>query len=144
MLSGKRIAIAAFALLMIAVTPIFAELDGNWEGQGEGTWNPPSGIIPLHPWENWEGTVKEGVFNGTWYDSEGYTGDFYGTITAISPTTAYCEGTWSWNDASGITSIGPFWMTFNYETELCKGTWSSYDAVSAEPLGTMWGERVGD
>jgi hypothetical protein len=139
----KRIGIAVVAILMLAATPIFAELDGQWKGEGEGTWSPPSGII-LNPWQSWEGRVKEGVFWGTWSDADGHTGGFHGSIIALSPTTASAQGTWTWYDITGITVVGPFEMSLNYVNETCKGWWSSFDAVSAKPLGKMWGVRVGD
>jgi hypothetical protein len=141
----KRILIAVVAIVMLGTTPILAELDGKWKGEGDGIWihSSPSGIAVLHPWQNWEGIVKNGSFTGTWSDAAGYTGGFQGSVTAISLTTALVQGTWSWYDISGIMLVGPFQMKFNYIDEVCKGTWTSYDAKSAEPLGTMWGERAG-
>jgi hypothetical protein len=145
MLNPKRlIAVAAIATLLVAATPLAAELDGEWAGSGRGWCYSPDGDI-MHPWQEWSGIVSGGSFDGDWSDSDGNVGIFEGSILMLSPVSAYCTGTWYWVSPDGTAPVemGAFNMTFNYldEDETCHGTWSTPDAAT---LGRMKGERIGD
>lgn len=141
--SKKLIAVAVTAILLVAATPLAAKLDGDWAGEGNGWCYTPDGGI-IHAWETWQGTVDSGSFTGTWEDSDGNVGTFDGDVIALSITSAYCTGTWTWISPDGTIPIemGSFVMMFYYsdDDETCRGTWSTPDAVTQ---GRMWGERIG-
>ncbi|TKJ43642.1 hypothetical protein CEE36_02870 [candidate division TA06 bacterium B3_TA06] len=142
----KKLTIAALAVIfLIGATPIAAELDGIWEGHGDGTWRPPSGIVPVHPWQTWKGTVENGRFYGEWYDSTGAHGRFQGVIPSLTQEVAYCEGFWTWVDEGcdppREITVGPFEMDFHYVIETCRGAW--WSELTAVPQGHMWGRRTG-
>ena len=147
--NSKKLLIAALAvILLIGATPLFADLEGTWEGNGEGSCETPTGII-IYPWETWNGDVLNGAFDGNWEDPDGNHGTFHGGITSFfttvppSYTFAGCEGTWTWIDPSGLEPIelGSFWMTFNVDLDICWGEWLPYTNAQG---GTMWGWRIGD
>jgi hypothetical protein len=145
----KKLLIALAVIFLVGATPALADLDGIWEGYGEGWCYAPAGSIILHPWQSWNGTVKEGVFSGFWTDNEGNSGGFDGSILYFfttnppSYTFAGCEGTWTWDDPSGLepVELGGFHMTFNVDLDTCWGNWWPYDGSQG---GTMWGWRIGD
>jgi len=150
MSNSKKLLIAAFAVIfLIGATPLFAELDGIWEGYGEGSCYAPDGTL-IYPWQNWIGDVLNGTFEGVWEDSDGNYGDFHGGIISFyisveppSHTFAHCEGTWTWVSSEGTIPIemGPFSMEFNLDLETCDGEWWSYSGPGLG--GHMWGERIG-
>ena len=150
MSNSKKLLIAALAVIfLLGATPLAAELDGIWEGYGEGSCETPAGII-IYPWQNWNGTVENGTFEGVWEDSDGNYGDFHGGIIyfyiSVEPpshTFAHCEGTWTWVRSEGTIPIetGGFSMESNLDLETCEGEWSS---CANSEFGTMWGYRIGD
>ncbi len=147
MSNSKKLLIAALAVIfLLGATPLAAELDGVWAGHGNGTYEPPSGIVPIHPWQTWEGLVESGAFDGSWWDSEGYYGNFHGDIIYLSQEVAHCKGEWTWIDESCYPpreiTVGPFEMDFHYVIETCRGAWWSEDTVV--PQGHMWGWWIGD
>lgn len=148
MRNSKKLIIALAVILAIGATPIAADLDGIWEGYGEGSCETPTGII-IYPWETWNGTVENGTFEGVWEDSDDNYGDFLGSITHFytpeppTYTFAHCEGTWTWVDPEGAapTEMGDFSMEFNLGLDTCWGEWLPYTNAQG---GTMWGWRIED
>jgi hypothetical protein len=143
----KLILSVVSAALLLGATPLLAELEGNWAGDGEGFFVYPPGAIvqdTVYAWQSWQGTVEDGTFWGTWYDAEGHAGNFKGSIILMSLTSAYCEGTWTWVDTSAdppiVKARGPFNMTFYYQDddETCSGNWAYNNIYD----GTMQGSRV--
>jgi hypothetical protein len=146
----KKLLITALAVILLAgATPLAAELDGTWEGNGEGSCETPTGII-IYPWETWYGDVLNGAFDGNWEDPDGNYGTFHGGIIffyiSVEPpsyTMAHCEGTWTWMSPDGLEPIemGGFSMEFNLGLEICDGEWWPYSGAEG---GTMWGWRIGN
>jgi hypothetical protein len=145
----KLLTVVVAAVFLAAAAPLSAELEGHWEGEGDGwCYSPDGSNIPVYAWQTWQGDVDLGSivsFTGTWADEVGHEGGFSGSIIALSQTTAICQGTWTLVTPDGAQPIvmGPFHMTFHYAAyqETCEGYWSTPEAVI---MGTMWGERTGD
>jgi len=145
--------LAALAVVLVlgAVVPVFAELNGTWAGEGEGVCYPPFPtpyVYPIYAWQNWKGEVEDNeVFYGKWEDDAGNYGRFKGEIILWSLTTAYCKGEWTWInpfvDPPQEITMGKFEMSFNYIEEICKGEWYCAHSPSVRP-GRMKGERIGD
>jgi len=149
MSNSKKLLIAALAVIFLAgATPALADLDGVWEGYGNGSCYTPNNTL-IYPWQIWNGSLESWLFTGQWQDLDGSSGDFYGSITCFftpeppTYTFAGCEGTWTWIDPSGLEPIelGSFWMTFNVDLDTCWGEWWPYSGAEG---GTMWGWRIGD
>jgi hypothetical protein len=148
MKNSKALIIALAVIFLVGATPALADLDGVWEGYGSGSYYLPDGSM-IHPWQSWNGTVKEGVFSGSWQDEDGNTGGFTGGIICFyttnppSYTFAHCAGTWTWDDPSGLepVELGSFNMEFNVDLDTCWGNWLPYNNLQG---GTMWGWRIGD
>ncbi len=128
----KKLLLAMLAVVMLlGATPLFAELEGTWAGEGRGFFIYPAGIPSdtVYVFQRWEGVVRNGEFRGEWSDADGHSGKFRGRIILMSLTEAYCEGEWLWIDTSVdppvIRARGPFNMTFYYrdEDETCSGNW---------------------
>jgi hypothetical protein len=76
----QKILITALAVvILLGAAPAFADLDGVWAGEGEGSCCAPDNTI-IYPWQIWEGEVAEGVFEGEWYNDDGSHGGFSGGI----------------------------------------------------------------
>ncbi|TKJ43653.1 hypothetical protein CEE36_02925 [candidate division TA06 bacterium B3_TA06] len=151
MSNSKKLMLTALAVIfLIGATPLFAELDGIWEGYGEGSCETPAGII-IYPWQTWNGSLESWLFTGHWQDLDGSSGGFQGAVISLAKsveppyhTVAHCEGTWTWMDPSGLEPLemGPFNMEFNLDIDTCWGNWYSYSSPGIG--GTMWGWRIGD
>jgi hypothetical protein len=147
MSNSKKLLIAALAVILaVGATPLFAELEGTWAGDGRGFIVDPSGIPSdtVYVWQHWEGTVRDGDFWGEWSDADGHHGKFKGGIILMSITEAYCEGEWLWIDDSVEPPVirlrGSFDMIFRYrdDDETCSGNWY-YNNVQH---GNMRGRRI--
>lgn len=148
----RKLILAAIAsVALIAATPVFAQPNGTWAGDGEG-WCPYPVTYPgeyMKPWQNWKGIVEnEEVFYGDWWDAGDNSGTFKGTVTIISRYEAYCEGEWYWidyrYDPPQYHYMGTFSMKFKYPlTSLpyCYGEWQGY-VPSGIYTGTMKGKLV--
>lgn len=145
----KSLLIALTAILLVGAIPAFAQLDGNWIGQGKGVCSPPIGStdFPIYAWQTWKGQIKGDDFWGTWSDENGRFGNFKGKIIVISPEEAYCEGEWTWvygpdTDPPQEYLMGSFQMKFVYfpvETPYCNGKWQTYYSNEA---GSMKGRMI--
>ncbi|TKJ43650.1 hypothetical protein CEE36_02910 [candidate division TA06 bacterium B3_TA06] len=142
MSNSKKLMLTALAVIfLIGATPLFADLDGIWEGYGEGSCETPAGTI-IYPWQTWNGTVDEyGYFSGEWEDSDGNQGTFEGCMASLNPPV--CPGVWTWRDDSSLEPIemGLFQMVFYEVQGTCNGEWWPYSGAQG---GTMWGWSIGD
>ncbi|TKJ43651.1 hypothetical protein CEE36_02915 [candidate division TA06 bacterium B3_TA06] len=148
MSNPKKILIAALAVIFLAgATPLLAQLNGTWAGEGEGVCSPPPPIptdFPIYAWQNWKGLVEDNeVFYGEWYDNRCNNGTFKGEIVFVTPEDAYCEGEWHWfderYDPPRVYYMGPFSMKFKLEEAICYGEWRTYYSNES---GTMKGEKI--
>lgn len=142
----RKTLIPVVVVALLCATPLLAQLEGTWAGEGEGACSPPPVTptdFPIYAWQNWKGVVEDDVFTGEWYDADGNDGIFKGEIILSTPEDAYCEGQWYWYDERfdppRLYRMGPFSMKFKLEEAICYGEWKS--AYSNEG-GTMKGEKV--
>ncbi|NLI98702.1 hypothetical protein GX441_08610 [bacterium] len=149
----KVLPIITILAVLAGAAPLFADLDGLWEGEGKGVCYPPfptPSIHPIYAWQKWSGYVEnKEVFYGKWADERGNFGQFEGKILPLSPSDKYvvCEGRWTWFNTlvkppKEIT-MGKFTMNFYYNEDVCEGKWWSDYSPSVKP-GIMKGKRVGD
>ena len=93
MSNSKKLLIVFAVILAVGATPLFAELDGTWEGYGDGSCYAPDGTL-IYPWQTWYGDVLNGTFEGVWEDWDGNYGDFHGGIiyfyTPVEPPPYVC------------------------------------------------------
>ncbi|TKJ43644.1 hypothetical protein CEE36_02880 [candidate division TA06 bacterium B3_TA06] len=151
MSNSKKLLIALAVILAVGATPLLAQLEGPWAGNGEGSCKTPTGIT-IYPWQEWDGFVENGAFDGSWWDGDN-GGNFHGDIISISTPVppaephdvAYCEGTWTWvNDEGEEISMGQFWMNFDLLYGTCEGEWWPCNRPEPWGPGIMWGWRIGD
>lgn len=143
----KKLFAVLAVVLIAAVSPALAQLNGTWAGEGEGVCSPPPDFtsdFPIYAWHNWKGVVEEeAVFYGEWYDDCGNEGTFKGEIVFLTPEDAYCEGAWyMWDcrfDPPRRIYMGKFSMKFKLEETICYGEWETWYSNEG---GTMKGEKV--
>ncbi|MBN2379653.1 hypothetical protein JXM67_07625 [candidate division WOR-3 bacterium] len=142
----KTILAVVALLLLIAATPVSAQIAGTWEGKGLGSCYPHPGTI-IYPWQKWTGEIpnSQDVFKGDWWDQLGNKGIFKGEIDWVSITVAICKGSWYWYDPAGVSAKpvygGDFKMTFYVFAGDCNGEWYT-DWPSPGVVGTMKGYKV--
>jgi hypothetical protein len=149
----KIMPILTIAMLFAGASPLLADLDGLWEGEGKGYCNPPFPTpyeYRIYAWQKWTGYVEnKEVFYGKWEDEKGNYGRFEGKILPKSPSDQYviCQGKWTWFNVFGKVpeelTMGPFTMNFYYKDDYCEGKWWS-DHPASLKFGTMTGKRIGD
>jgi hypothetical protein len=144
---SKKLMVALAVIFLVWATPALADLDGVWEGYGNGSCYAPDGSL-IHPWQTWNGEVADGTFEGYWQDDDGSSGGFTGGIICFytpNPPTytfAHCEGSWTWISPDGeLFEMGDFNMEFNLGLDTCWGNWWPYTGAQG---GTMWGWRIGN
>ncbi|MBN2379647.1 hypothetical protein JXM67_07595 [candidate division WOR-3 bacterium] len=144
----KIILATAAVVLLIAATPLSAQLAGAWAGEGEGVCSPPpfwTSDFPIYAWQNWKGEISEdeNAFFGEWYDMNGRHGRFKGEAFIASPTEVVFKGVWTWIydacDPPKEYEMGTFWMKFHKVKLTCYGEW--VQKYSGED-GTMKGKKV--
>ncbi len=149
----KIIPVVAAAIILFWGAPLFADLDGLWEGEGKGYCYPPFPTpyaYTIYAWQKWSGCVEnKEVFYGKWEDEKGNYGQFEGKILPVSPSDKYVigEGKWTWFNVFGKEpeeiTMGPFTMYFYYNDDYCEGKWWT-DYSPSIKIGTMTGKRIGD
>ncbi len=143
MSNHKRVILLCVAvILLIGSSSLHAQYGGRWYGTGEGTTTPPIPTpypVIMHPWYEWLGDIIAGEFRGAWVDTLGNYGEFRGRVMFLTPTTAHCQGVWTWSSTTSMIRMGPFEIVFDYETELCEGRWSTYHN---HDRGRIRGERL--
>ncbi|MBN2379652.1 hypothetical protein JXM67_07620 [candidate division WOR-3 bacterium] len=143
----RKTILAVVALtILIAATPVSAQLFGTWAGIGYGNCHPPGTTI--YPWQTWEGKVyvpETGdipVFEGKWKDADGNLGKFKGKmVPSPIPEERHFKGYWTWETMAGIAKGGEFHMVFYFLEGECTGTWTSI-WPSSSIVGTMKGKKV--
>lgn len=149
---SKKLIFAFMVICTISTSPLLADLNGLWEGEGKGVCYPPFSTpyaYPIYAWQLWNGTVeKDGLFYGEWKDEKGNYGRIKGEMIPVpTPDMAIAKGVWTWYnifvDPPEEIEMGDFNMTFHIHDEYCEGKWWSYTSPTARP-GTMWGKRIGD
>jgi hypothetical protein len=153
MSKAKKLILGVFALgLLLAATPVSAQLIGAWEGEGSGFCYPHPGTV-IYPWNEWEGEVyispdqDAPIFEGEWWDAMDNWGTFKGNVLSISPTEnqRICIGEWTWYDPNGTSAEpvygGTFRMVFYLKEGVCQGTWKTIWPTPYK-VGTMKGEKI--
>jgi hypothetical protein len=142
----RRIILATTALvLLVAATPIAAQLAGTWVGTGTGNAYPSSGVV-IYPWQEWKGEIPdaEDVFVGEWQDSLGNHGTFKGApVPSPIPEERCFDGEWTWYSPESDIPIvgGKFKITFWFLEGYCNGNWTTI-WLSTSDRTTMIGWKV--
>lgn len=151
----RKVIIAALAaMLVIGVTPAFAQPEGTWDGTGNG-WCPyPIFTSPgdtMFPWQEWKGRFEPDpngtgyIFYGNWHDQKHNQGTFSGSAILGTPTEIGCNGDWYWLDERVDPAVsrymGTFTMTLRRDGSYCHGTWIT-TVLPAVYRGTMEGAWV--
>jgi hypothetical protein len=149
----KILPILAILVVLIGAAPLSAQLIGTWAGEGKGFCYPkPEVDIVIYPWQNWKGEVyytdetDKPVFEGEWYDADGYHGTFFGKMYPTPIEEYYLfKGEWTWFDPASKTAKpvvgGKFEMKFHFLVGTCNGFWDT-EWPSPVEQGTMWGKKA--